>query len=160
MMLTMAVLVMQCDFGLPTKVVMPSWQVTLTIPLVSDNYPFDGLLASDTTGTIQVYGDSVDTNSDGFMDILLPDTLADYPGGLYITLENDLPPITLPQDMFIIPGQDPMNLGVGPIDIASLMPDELDAGIHVGPEDTLITMSQMGFNIADIIINDSSLFRK
>ncbi len=152
--LSFGALVIQCDFGLPTKVVMPTWQVTLTIPLVSENYPFDGLLASDTTGTIQVYGDSVDTNSDGFMDILLPDTLADYPGGLYITLENDLPPITLPEDMFVIPGQDPMALGVGPIDIASLMPAELDSGIHVGPVDTLITMSDMGFNIDDIIIND------
>jgi len=126
----------------------------LTIPLVSENYPFEGLLSSDTTGTIQVYGDSVDTNSDGLMDILLPDTLADYPGGLYITLENDLPPITLPQDMFVIPGQEPMPLGVGPIDIASILPAELDDGIHVGPIDTIITMSEMGFNIADLIIND------
>ena len=96
--------VLQCDFGLPTKVVLPSWQMTLTIPLVSENYPFDGLLASDKTGTIQVYGDSVDTDGDGIMDILLPDTLSDYPGGLYITLENDLPPITLPEDMFVITG--------------------------------------------------------
>lgn len=133
---------------------MPTWQVTLTIPLVSENYPFEGLLSSDTTGTIQVYGDSVDTNSDGFMDILLPDTLADYPGGLYITLENDLPPITLPADMFVIPGQEPMSLGVGPIDIASILPSELDNGIHVGPVDTIITMSEMGFNIADFPIND------
>ena len=134
-------LVLQCDFGLPTKVVLPNWQVTLTIPLVSDNYPFDGLLGSDTTGTIQVYGDSVDTNSDGFMDILLPDTLSDYPGGLYITLENDLPPITLPEDMFVIPGQDPMALGVGPIDIGTLLPSTLDSGIHMGPVDTTINMT-------------------
>jgi len=28
--------------------------MTLTIPLVSENYPFDGLLSSDATGTIQV----------------------------------------------------------------------------------------------------------
>jgi len=145
---------MQCDFGLPTKVVMPSWHVTLTIPLVSENYPLDGLLSSDTTGTILVYGDSVDTNSDGFMDILLPDTLADYPGGLYITLENDLPPITLPEDMFVIPGQDPMDLGVGPIDIASIVPTEIDSGIQIGPIDTVLTMSEMGLTIADIILRD------
>lgn len=149
-----AALVIQCDFGLPTKVVLPSWQVTLTIPLVSDNYPFDGLLTSDTTGTIRVYGDSVDTNSDGLMDILLPDTLSDYPGGLYITLENDLPPITLPEDMFVIPGQDPMALGVGPIDIGAILPTDLDSGLHVGPMDTILTMSELGLNIADIIIDD------
>ncbi|MCF7825914.1 MAG: hypothetical protein K9N29_04625 [Candidatus Marinimicrobia bacterium] len=140
------VLVLQCDFGLPTKVVIPTWQVTLTIPLVSQNYPFDGLLTSDTTGTIQVYGDSVDTDGDGIMDILLPDTLSDYPGGLYITLENDLPPITLPEDMFVIPGQDPMNLGVGPLDIGSLLPAALETGIHMGPVDTVINMTDMGFN--------------
>lgn len=133
---------------------MPTWQLTLTIPLVSESYPFDGLLRSDTTGTIQVYGDSVDTNSDGFMDILLPDTLADYPGGLYITLENDLPPITLPEDMFSIPGQPPMALGVGPIDIASILPSELDDGIHFGPEDTILTMLALGFDIQPIIIRD------
>ncbi len=137
---------MQCDFGLPTKVVMPTWQMTLTIPLVSDIYPFDGLLTSDTTGTIQVYGDSVDTDGDGIMDILLPDTLADYPGGLYITLENDLPPITLPEDMFVIPAQDPMALGVGPIDIGSILPATLDEGIHLGPVDTIFYMTDMGFN--------------
>lgn len=153
MALTFGALVIQCDFGLPTKVVMPTWQVTLTIPLVSENYPFDGLLASDTTGTIQVYGDSVDTNSDGFMDILLPDTLADYPGGLYITLENDLPPITLPADMFVIPGQDPMELGVGPIDIASILPAELDDGIHVGPENASITLADLGFAMDDIVVD-------
>ena len=124
---------------------MPTWQVTLTIPLVSDNYPFDGLLSSDTTGTIQVYGDSVDTNSDGFMDILLPDTLSDYPGGLYITLENDLPPIVLPEDMFVIPGQDPMALGVGPIALGDLLPATLDEGIHLGPIDTVFYMADMGF---------------
>gem|GEM_PF-340015 len=146
-------LVLQCDFGLPTKVVMPTWRMTLTIPLVSDNYPFDGLLRSDTTGTIQVYGDSVDTNSDGFMDILLPDTLADYPGGLYITLENELPPITLPEDMFSIPGQDPMALGVGPIDIGALLPAELDEGIHLGPVDTVITMSSMDLGISEFTIS-------
>ena len=140
------ILVLQCDFGLPTKVVLPTWQMTLTIPLVSENYPFDGLLASDTTGTIQVYGDSVDTDGDGIMDILLPDTLADYPGGLYITLENDLPPITLPEDMFVIPGQDPMALGVGPIDIGSLLPAVLDTGIHIGPVETVINMTDMGFD--------------
>ncbi len=132
---------------------MPTWQVTLTIPLVSENYPFDGLLASDTTGTIQVYGDSVDTNSDGSMDILLPDTLADYPGGLYITLENDLPPITLPEDMFVIPGQDPMNLGVGPIDIASTLPAELDNGIHVPPQDESISLTDLGFTMEDIVVD-------
>ncbi len=125
---------------------MPTWQVVLTIPLVSDNYPFDGLLTSDTTGTIQVYGDSVDTDGDGIMDILLPDTLADYPGGLYITLENDLPPITLPEDLFVIPGQDPMALGVGPIDIGSILPATLDEGIHLGPVDTIFYMTDMGFN--------------
>ncbi|MBT4035947.1 MAG: hypothetical protein HON27_03620 [Candidatus Marinimicrobia bacterium] len=140
------ILVLQCDFGLPTKVVLPTWQMTLTIPLVSENYPFDGLLASDTTGTIQVYGDSVDTDGDGIMDILLPDTLADYPGGLYITLENDLPPITLPDDMFVIPGQDPMALGVGPINIGSLLPAVLDSGIHIGPVETVINMTDMGFD--------------
>ena len=140
------ILVLQCDFGLPTKVVLPTWQMTLTIPLVSENYPFDGLLSSDTTGTIQVYGDSVDTNSDGIMDILLPDTLADYPGGLYITLENDLPPITLPEDMFVIPGQDPMALGVGPIALGDLLPSTLDEGIHLGPVDTIFYMTDMGFN--------------
>jgi len=138
--------VLQCDFGLPTKVVLPSWQMTLTIPLVSENYPFDGLLASDKTGTIQVYGDSVDTDGDGIMDILLPDTLSDYPGGLYITLENDLPPITLPEDMFVIPGQDPMALGVGPLDIGALLPSTLDDGIHLGPVDTMFYMTDMGFN--------------
>ncbi len=147
-------LVLQCDFGLPTKVVLPTWQVTLTIPLVSENYPFDGLLASDTTGTIQVYGDSVDTDGDGIMDILLPDTLSDYPGGLYITLENDLPPITLPEDMFVIPGQDPMALGVGPIDIGSLLPAVLDTGIQMGPIDTVISMADMGFEIADLFISN------
>ena len=126
--------------------VMPTWQMTLTIPLVSDIYPFDGLLTSDTTGTIQVYGDSVDTDGDGIMDILLPDTLADYPGGLYITLENDLPPITLPEDMFVIPAQDPMALGVGPIDIGSILPATLDEGIHLGPVDTIFYMTDMGFN--------------
>ena len=150
----LGLLVIQCDFGLPTKIVMPTWQVKLTIPLVSENYLFDGLLSSDTTGTIQVYGDSVDTNSDGFMDILLPDTLSDYPGGLYITLENDLPPITLPTDMFVIPGQDPMALGVGPIDIASILPSELDDGSHVGGVDTTIPMSDMGFNFPDHIVYD------
>ncbi|NQV41995.1 MAG: hypothetical protein HQ506_06530 [Candidatus Marinimicrobia bacterium] len=117
--------------------------MTLTIPLVSENYPFDGLLTSDTTGTIKVYGDSVDTDGDGIMDILLPDTLADYPGGLYITLENDLPPITLPEDMFVIPGQDPMALGVGPIDIGSLLPATLDEGIHLGPVDTVLILTDM-----------------
>ncbi len=125
---------------------LPTWQVTLTIPLVSENYPFDGLLSSDTTGTIQVYGDSVDTNSDGFMDILLPDTLSDYPGGLYITLENDLPPITLPEDMFVIPGQDPMELGVGPISLGAIMPDVISEGIQVGPIDTTLYMADMGFS--------------
>jgi len=146
---------MQCDFGLPTKVVIPSWQFTLTIPLVSENYSLAGLVSgSDSAGSILVYGDSVDTNSDGYMDILLPDTLADYPGGLYITLENDLPPITLPEDMFVIPGQDPMDLGVGPIDLAASLPDELDSGITVGPVDTTLSMSEMGFNLADIIISD------
>ncbi len=154
LVLMLATLVIQCDFGLPTKVVMPTWQVTLTIPLVSENYLFDGLLSSDTTGTIQVYGDSVDTNSDGTMDILLPDTLADYPGGLYITLENDLPPITLPADMFVIPGQAPMALGVGPIDIASILPAELDDGIHVGPVDTTLSMVDMGFDYPDFIVRD------
>jgi hypothetical protein len=148
------ILVLQCDFGLPTKVVMPTWQMTLTIPLVSDTYPFDGLLTSDTTGTIQVYGDSVDTDGDGIMDILLPDTLADYPGGLYITLENDLPPITLPEDLFVIPGQDPMALGVGPIDIGSLLPAALEEGIHMGPIDTVIRMSDMGFDLADLFISN------
>ena len=138
-------LVLQCDFGLPTKVVMPTWQMTLTIPLVSDNYPFDGLLTSDTTGTLQVYGDSVDTDGDGIMDILLPDTLADYPGGLYITLENDLPPITLPEDLFVIPGQDPMSLGVGPIALGDLLPATLDEGIHLGPVDTIFYLTDMGF---------------
>ena len=128
--------------------------MTLTIPLVSENYPFDGLLASDTTGTIQVYGDSVDTDGDGIMDILLPDTLSDYPGGLYITLENDLPPITLPEDMFVIPGQDPMALGVGPIDIGSLLPAALDTGIHMGPVDTVISMADMGFEIDDYFISN------
>ena len=152
--LAMGLLVLQCDFGLPTKVIMPTWQMTLTIPLVSENYPLDGLLRSDTTGTIQVYGDSVDTDGDGIMDILLPDTLADYPGGLYITLENELPPITLPEDMFSIPGQDPMALGVGPIELASILPAELDEGIHLGPVDTVLTMSDLGFNIADILIRD------
>ena len=132
---------------------MPTWQMTLTIPLVSENYPFDGLLGSDTTGTIKVYGDSVDTDGDGIMDILLPDTLADYPGGLYITLENDLPPITLPEDMFVIPGQDPMALGVGPINIGSLLPSTLDSGIHMGPIDTVISMAAMGFEMPDIFIN-------
>ena len=146
-------LVLQCDFGLPTKVVIPTWQVTLTIPLVSERYPFDGLLSSDTTGTIQVYADSVDTDGDGIMDILLPDTLSDYPGGLYITLENDLPPITLPADMFVIPGQDPMSLGVGPISIADLLPSTLDDGIHLGPVDTVISMADMGFNIDDFVIS-------
>jgi hypothetical protein len=148
------ILVLQCDFGLPTKVVMPTWQMTLTIPLVSETYPFDGLLTSDTTGTIQVYGDSVDTDGDGIMDILLPDTLADYPGGLYITLENDLPPITLPEDLFVIPGQDPMALGVGPIDIGSLLPAALEEGIHMGPIDTVIRMSDMGFDLADLFISN------
>ncbi len=148
-----AVLVLQCDFGLPTKVVIPTWQITLTIPLVSENYPFDGLLSSDTTGTIRVYGDSVDTDGDGIMDILLPDTLADYPGGLYITLENDLPPITLPEDLFVIPGQDPMALGVGPISLGSLLPSTLDDGIHMGPVDTVISMADMGFNLADLAIS-------
>lgn len=133
---------------------MPTWQMTLTIPLVSDTYPFDGLLTSDTTGTIQVYGDSVDTDGDGIMDILLPDTLADYPGGLYITLENDLPPITLPEDLFVIPGQDPMALGVGPIDIGSLLPAALEEGIHMGPIDTVIRMSDMGFDLADLFISN------
>lgn len=137
------ILVLQCDFGLPTKVVLPTWQMTLTIPLVSENYPFDGLLTSDTTGTIKVYGDSVDTDGDGIMDILLPDTLADYPGGLYITLENELPPITLPEDMFVIPGQEPMALGVGPIDIGSLLPATLDEGIHLGPIDTVFVLTDM-----------------
>ena len=146
-------LVLQCDFGLPTKVVIPTWQVTLTIPLVSERYPFDGLLSSDTTGTIQVYADSVDTDGDGIMDILLPDTLSDYPGGLYITLENDLPPITLPADMFVIPGQDPMSLGVGPISIADLLPSTLGDGIHLGPVDTVISMADMGFNIDDFVIS-------
>ncbi|MCF7823435.1 MAG: hypothetical protein K9N35_04615 [Candidatus Marinimicrobia bacterium] len=146
-------LVMQCDFGLPTKVVVPSWNITLTIPLVSENYALRSLVGSDS-GSILVYGDSVDTDGDGFMDMLLPDTLADYPGGLYITLENDLPPITLPPDMFLIPGQDPMNIGVGPIDLASSMPAELDSGFQVGPVDTMLTMSEMGFNLADIIISD------
>jgi len=135
-------------------VVFPTWQVTLTIPLVSENYPFDGLLSSDTTGTIQVYGDSVDTNSDGLMDILLPDTLSDYPGGLYITLENELPPITLPEDMFVIPGQDPMALGVGPIDIGELLPSTLDSGIHLGPIDTTISMADMGFAMDDLFISN------
>ncbi|NQV51134.1 MAG: hypothetical protein HQ507_11585 [Candidatus Marinimicrobia bacterium] len=125
----------------------------MTIPLVSERYPFDGLLRSDTTGTIQVYGDSVDTDGDGIMDILLPDTLADYPGGLYITLENDLPPITLPEDMFVIPGQDPMSLGVGPIDLGTLLPSTLDDGIHMGPVDTSISMADMGFNIDDFVIS-------
>lgn len=125
---------------------MPTWQVTLTIPLVSENYPFDGLLSSDTTGTIQVYGDSVDTDGDGIMDILMPDTLAGYPGGLYITLENDLPPITLPEDMFVIPGQDPMALGVGPLAIGDLLPGTLDEGIHLGPVDTIFYMTDMGFD--------------
>ncbi len=134
--------------------VLPTWQMTLTIPLVSENYPFDGLLSSDTTGTIKVYGDSVDTDGDGIMDILLPDTLADYPGGLYITLENDLPPITLPEDMFVIPGQDPMELGVGPIDIGSLLPAVLDTGISMGPIDTVITMAAMGFEMPDIFISN------
>jgi len=149
----LSALVLQCDFGLPTKVVIPTWQVTLTIPLVSERYPFDGLLRSDTTGTIQVYGDSVDTDGDGIMDILLPDTLADYPGGLYITLENDLPPITLPEDMFVIPGQDPMSLGVGPIDIGDLLPSTLDDGIHMGPVDTTLGMADMGFSIDDFVIS-------
>ncbi len=116
--------------------------MTLTIPLVSENYPFDGLLSSDTTGTIQVYGDSVDTNSDGFMDILLPDTLSDYPGGLYITLENELPPITLPEDMFVIPGQDPNSLGVGPLDLGALVPP--NTGIQMDTLDTTIVMTNMG----------------
>ncbi len=132
---------------------MPTWHITLTIPLVSENYPLDGLLGSDTAGSILVYGDSVDTNSDGFMDILLPDTLSDYPGGLYITLENDLPPITLPEDMFVIPGQDPMALGVGPISLGAIMPSELDSGITQSV-DTTMTMSAMGLNMADIIIED------
>jgi len=134
-------------------VVLPAWQMTLTIPLVSENYPFDGLLASDETGTIQVYGDSVDTDGDGIMDILLPDTLSEYPGGLYITLENDLPPITIPEDMFVIPGQDPMALGVGPIDIGSLLPSVLDEGIHFGPIDTVISMADMGFELEDLFIS-------
>jgi len=134
--------------------VLPTWQMTLTISLVSENYPFDGLIASDKTGTIQVYGDSVDTDGDGIMDILLPDTLSDYPGGLYITLENDLPPITLPEDMFVIPGQDPMALGVGPIDIGSLLPAALDTGIHMGPVDTVISMADMGFEIDDYFISN------
>ncbi|MCF7808437.1 MAG: hypothetical protein K9M49_02740 [Candidatus Marinimicrobia bacterium] len=145
---------LQCDFGLPTKVVVPSWHITLTIPLVSEDYKLDGLLGGDSANTIRVYGDSVDTNSDGTMDILLPDTLADYPGGLYITLENDLPPITLPEDMFVIPGQDPSDLGVGPIDISSSVPEEVDSGIAVGPVDTILSMSEMGLAMDDIIISD------
>lgn len=148
----MVLLVLQCDFGLPTKVVVPSWHINLTIPLVSEEYKLDGLLGDDSTNTILVYGDSVDTNSDGTMDILLPDTLADYPGGLYITLENDLPPITLPEDMFVIPGQDPMELGVGPIDISSSVPAAVDTGISVGPEADTLSLDQMGFSFDDQII--------
>lgn len=152
--LTLGALVMQCDFGLPTKVVVPKWNFTLTIPLVSENYKLAGLVGPDSTGSILVYGDSVDTNGDGFMDMLLPDTLADYPGGLYITLENDLPPITLPEDMFLIPGQDPMNIGVGPIDLSSSLPATLDSGIQVGPVDTMLSMEEMGFSLSDIVVSD------
>lgn len=149
----MVLLVLQCDFGIPTKVVVPKWHINLTIPLVSEEYKLDGLVGGDTANTILVYGDSVDTNSDGTMDILLPDTLADYPGGLYITLENDLPPITLPEDLFVIPGQDPMELGVGPINISSSVPEEVDSGIALGPVDTVLSMTEMGVAFDDVIIS-------
>ena len=151
--LTLSGLVLQCDF-MGSRVVMPSWHITLTVPLVDESYPLSGLLSSDTTNTIRVYGDSVDTNSDGTYDILLPDTLAGYPGGLYIGLENDLPPITLPQDLFVIPGQDPIAVNVGPIVIGPLLPAELDSGVHPEAVDTTIGMAEMGLNIGSIIIDN------
>lgn len=127
----LGLLVLQCDTNRDRGIVMPSWYITLTIPLVSDFYGFDGIVKGDTTGTIGYYGTRLDTvNSVGdSVTLFLPDSDALYPGGLYIGLESDLPPITLPGDMFRIPGNEFPGLGVGPIPLGDAL-EGLDEGIQ------------------------------
>jgi len=124
--------------------VLPTWQMELTIPLVAKNYLFDGLANSDSL--IQLYGDSVDTNGDGTFDIFQPDTNAQYPGGLYIGLQNDIPPIILPPNLFVVPAQAPINVGIGPISISGMQPDS----VAIGPVDTVLNMSDVGMAIPDV----------
>lgn len=125
----LGLLVIQCDFNRGRGIVMPSWQITLTIPLVSDFYGFDGILTGDTTSTIGYYGRRLDTvNSAGdSVTLLLPDSNSLYPGGLYIGLESDLDPISLPDDMFRLPGNEFPSLGVGPISLGDAL-SALDDG--------------------------------
>ncbi len=141
-------LVLQCDFNSGRGIVMPSWHITLTIPLVSEFYGFRPILEGDETGTIAFYGDTLDTvNAAGdSVRLLLPDSNSLYPGGLYIGLSSDLPPVTLPQDLFRIPGQSPMALGIGPISMGGQF-DSLEDGIHPEAVGDTLAMADMGFSI-------------
>ena len=134
--------VVQCNFNIPTKIVVPKWQMTMTVPLVNENYKFDGISTSDSL--MSIYGDSIDVDGDGIFDIFMPDSNAPYPGGLYIGMQNAIDRITIPADMFVIPGQSPIQSNVGPILLASMMPDSIVFNV-----DTILTLADLGVTVAD-----------
>ncbi|NQU28004.1 MAG: hypothetical protein HQ528_06930 [Candidatus Marinimicrobia bacterium] len=63
-------LMISCDFKSPADFEMPTWFMDLTIPLIEENYPLDGMVddstivvTSDSLGMQVVFGDDLDTIS-------------------------------------------------------------------------------------------------
>jgi len=128
--------VLQCEFQLPGKFQAPTWNMTLTMPLINQRYGFDGLV--DSANLIYVYADSADTNSDGIMDIPVDSVAGNYPGGIYLAVEGLLDTLNIPTNIFRVPEQAPLPFGVGPIALRSQLPESIHVGI-----DSMIYLMQM-----------------
>lgn len=127
---------MQCEFRLPGKFQAPTWNMTLTMPLINQRYGFEGLV--DTANLIYVYADSADTNADGIMDIPVDSAANSYPGGIYLAVDGLLDTLKIPGNIFRVPSQSALPFGVGPIPLRSQLPES----IHVNV-DTVFYMLQL-----------------
>lgn len=135
-MLMWLVTVLQCEFKLPGKFQAPTWNMTLTMPLINERYGFDGL--ADSANFIYIYADSADTNGDGFMDIPVDSAVGNYPGGIYLAVEGVLDTLNIPNNIFQVPHQSPIGFGVPPVALKEQLPDSINVLV-----DTTLFMMEM-----------------
>ncbi|MCK5520684.1 MAG: hypothetical protein KAI81_06200, partial [Candidatus Marinimicrobia bacterium] len=144
-LIVLTIFLSACDWALPTKLEIPTWQTTLFVPIINNNYPLSDLAASDDS-LIQVQGDS-----------------------LFIEFSDSLQTVSLSEDNFFVPvGTDPLSifeemdglsfdpLSVGPDSFSVPIPRDIVLPDTSSPGDSII-YKDLWNGMADTLkLNDSS----
>ncbi len=134
-----------CDWALPTKLSPPTWNTTLTIPILDKSYPLADL-AGGNDSMLQVSGDSMFvTFSDSLQTVTLTrDNFFVSTGAQPLGLSQSMPGFSFPP---LQAGPDSLSL---PIPSQIIIPDPLSAG------DSIILKDAWNLMADTLSVNDSS----